>query len=184
MPKKKAPPYHVCYTPVDSQLLGRIWIAARRGGIFLLDFSETESHFMEALTHTLKKIKGKPEIRLDPTDMTIYLDALLAYFDESTPIPDDLPILIDTLTGFQREVLSLVQRIPMGTVSTYGELARQLENENASRAVGQVLAANPLPVIIPCHRVVRSDGSVGGYGGILGSERKIALLKHEGVILA
>jgi methylated-DNA-[protein]-cysteine S-methyltransferase len=72
----------------------------------------------------------------------------------------------------------------MGTITTYGDLARQMDNELAARAVGQVLRANPLPLIIPCHRVVRADGSVGGYGGILGSQRKIALLKHEGVILA
>jgi methylated-DNA-[protein]-cysteine S-methyltransferase len=176
--------YPVCYTPVDTTLLGRVWIAARRSGVFFLDFSETEAEFMASLSKVLSNFPGDAEIRLDPTGLATYLDALLAYFDEGTPIPEDLPVNISFLTIFQRDVLRLVKAIPMGTISTYGELARQLERENAARAVGQVLRANPLPIIIPCHRVVRADGSVGGYGGILGSQRKIALLKHEGVILA
>jgi O-6-methylguanine DNA methyltransferase len=184
MAKKKAAHYHVCYSPVDTPFLGRIWIAAKRKGIFLLDFSETEAEFLEQLSAILETFRGEPEFKLDPTDLTLYLDTLLAYFEDSVPIPPDLPIQIDYLTKFQQTVLEAVKQIPMGTITTYGELAQQMDNEKAARAVGQALRANPLPVIIPCHRVVLSDGSVGGYGGILGSERKIALLKHEGVILA
>jgi methylated-DNA-[protein]-cysteine S-methyltransferase len=176
--------YTVCYSPVDTSLLGRIWIAARGSGICFLDFSESEAEFTNGLFAVLSHFPGEAEIRLDPTNLSKYLETLIAYFDERTPIPDDLPTQIGFLTEFQCEVLKIVKGIPMGSVLTYGELARQLGKPQAARAVGQVLRANPLPVIIPCHRVVRSDGSVGGYGGILGSERKIALLKHEGVILA
>jgi methylated-DNA-[protein]-cysteine S-methyltransferase len=183
MNTKENETYSVCYTPVDTSLLGRIWIAARENGVFFLDFSETEAEFMSRLSAILENFKGEANIRLDPTGLSLYLEALLAYFDQRTPIPEDLPVQINFLTDFQREVLALVKATPMGTFTTYGELAKQLEKEHAARAVGQVLRANPLPIIIPCHRVVRADGSVGGYGGILGSERKIALLKHEGVIL-
>jgi methylated-DNA-[protein]-cysteine S-methyltransferase len=175
--------YSVCYTPLDTPLLGRIWIAARESGIFLLDFSETEEGFKEKLSSVLEHIPGEPETCLDPTSLSIYLEALLNFFNHKTPIPENLPINIDFLTDFQRQILGLIQAIPFGAVATYGDIAKQLENENAARAVGQVLRRNPLPIIIPCHRIVMADGSVGGFGGILGSERKIALLKHEGVIL-
>jgi O-6-methylguanine DNA methyltransferase len=183
MSRQKEIKYSVCYTPLDTSLLGRIWIAAREKGIFLLDFSETEEAFLENLGRILKQIPGEPETCLDPTSLSIYLEALLNFFNHKTPIPEDLPIDIDFLTDFQRKILSLIQKIPVGAVATYGDIAKQLNNENAARAVGQVLRRNPLPIIIPCHRIVMADGSVGGYGGILGSERKIALLKHEGVIL-
>lgn len=175
--------YSVCYSPLDTSLLGRLWIAARDEGLFLLDFSETEENFLEYLEEVLEHISGVPEIRLDPTSLSDYLEALLNYFEEKIPIPEDLPINIDFLTDFQREILEEIQSIPFGAVSTYGEVAKQLDKENAARAVGQVLRRNPLPIIIPCHRIVSADGTIGGYGGILGSERKIALLKHEGVIL-
>jgi methylated-DNA-[protein]-cysteine S-methyltransferase len=175
--------YSVYYSPLDTSLMGRLWIAARDGGIFLLDFSETEEEFIKNLEEILKQIPEVPEIRLDPTNLSIYLETLLNFFNDKIPIPKDLPIGIDFLTDFQRQILELIQEIPFGAVTTYGDIAKQLKNENAARAVGQVLRRNPLPIIIPCHRIISADGTVGGYGGILGSERKIALLKHEGVIL-
>jgi methylated-DNA-[protein]-cysteine S-methyltransferase len=183
MEPKTAQAYSVCYTPIDTTLLGRVWIAARSGGVFFLNFSETEREFLTKLDAILDCFPGEPEIRLDPTNLSAFLEALLNYFNHQTQIPEELPVQIDFLTEFQQDVLSLVKEIPMGSVTTYGDLAKQTENEYAARAVGQVLRRNPLPIIIPCHRVVRSGGSIGGYGGILGSERKIALLKHEGVIL-
>jgi O-6-methylguanine DNA methyltransferase len=81
---------------------------------------------------------------------------------------------------FQIEVLKLVQRIPRGKVTTYGEIARALTGSvHAARAVGQAVACNPQPIAIPCHRVVRSDGTVGEYGG--GVAMKIRLLREEGI---
>lgn len=81
------------------------------------------------------------------------------------------------LTGFQRQVLRETERIPFARTVSYGELARRLERPDASRAVGGALARNPVPVVIPCHRVVRSDGSVGGYAA--GSGYKEQLLALE-----
>lgn len=80
---------------------------------------------------------------------------------------------------FQRRVLTLTRMIPRGKVSTYGGLAEKLGMPKAARAVGTALATNPFPLVIPCHRVIRSDGSLGGYGG--GLEMKKALLRMEGV---
>lgn len=79
------------------------------------------------------------------------------------------------------EVYELTSQIPKGKISTYGAVARALKAEGASRAVGQVLKRNPTPIIVPCHRVVKSDGTIGGYGGASGSPKKARLLRSEGV---
>ena len=82
--------------------------------------------------------------------------------------------------NFQEEVLKLVKQIPKGKLMTYGEIARELTGSvRAARAVGQAVATNPYPVVVPCHRVVRSDGDIGGYSS--GVEKKIRLLSAEGV---
>lgn len=85
----------------------------------------------------------------------------------------------DGLSSFMREVLSVVSSIPRGFVTCYGCVAEVIGNQNASRAVGNALARNPWPIIIPCHRVIRSDLRLGGYRG--GLELKRALLRIEGV---
>ncbi|KPK64895.1 hypothetical protein AMJ83_00940 [candidate division WOR_3 bacterium SM23_42] len=80
---------------------------------------------------------------------------------------------------FQKSVLRMEQKIPRGVVSTYGRLAKKLGNPRAARAVGTALARNPFPLIIPCHRAIRSDGSLGGYAGGLAMKKR--LLEFEGV---
>ena len=80
---------------------------------------------------------------------------------------------------FQKSVLLAEHKIPRGWVSTYGRIARSLGSPNAARAVGTALARNPFPIIIPCHRTVRSNGDLGGFGG--GLKMKRALLELEGV---
>lgn len=80
---------------------------------------------------------------------------------------------------FQRRVLLAESRIPRGWTSTYGRIARRIGEPNAARAVGTALARNPFPVIIPCHRAVRQDGSIGGFQG--GEEMKRELLAYEGI---
>lgn len=83
---------------------------------------------------------------------------------------------------FQDKVLDLVKKIPRGKVTTYKELGNQLHTK-AYRAIGQALKNNPTPITIPCHRVIKSDGTVGGYCGKLNSKRKIDLLRQEGMII-
>jgi O-6-methylguanine DNA methyltransferase len=82
-------------------------------------------------------------------------------------------------TGFEREVLTTTLRIPAGELRPYSWIAAQIDRPRAVRAVGSALARNPVPLLIPCHRVVRSDGSIGQYG--FGSEMKRRLLEGEGV---
>jgi methylated-DNA-[protein]-cysteine S-methyltransferase len=83
------------------------------------------------------------------------------------------------MSKFQVRVLELVSKIPRGKVTTYKEIARALGSPNACRAVGNALARNPRPLKIPCHRVMRSDGKIGGYR--FGSGRKARLLAKEGI---
>jgi len=85
------------------------------------------------------------------------------------------------MTKFQASVLELVSKVPKGKVTTYKELARALGRPRAWRAVANALAKNPSPMRIPCHRVIRSDGKVGGYK--LGGKRKTKLLFGEGVAI-
>lgn len=82
--------------------------------------------------------------------------------------------------NFQDKVLVLTKKIPKGKVTTYKEIAKAMKTK-AYRAVGAALRNNKRPIIIPCHRVVSSDGSLGGYKGKLNSKEKIKLLKKEGI---
>lgn len=88
---------------------------------------------------------------------------------------------LDTCTVFQQNVLKAEYGIPRGYVSTYKRIAGHIGRPKGSRAVGTALAANPFPIIIPCHRAIRSDGSLGGYQG--GLEMKRKLLEMEGLIV-
>src|SRR5690242_19930751 len=102
--------------------------------------------------------------------------ALLAYFK------GDLDALahVKTATGgtpFQREVWNALRTIPAGTTTSYGQLARKLGRKGASRAVGAANGANPIPIVVPCHRVIGADGSLTGFGG--GLAHKKWLLDHE-----
>jgi methylated-DNA-[protein]-cysteine S-methyltransferase len=92
----------------------------------------------------------------------------------------DVPVDLSAVHGFTRKVLRETTRIPFGSVSTYAQVAGKAGNARASRAAGNALHANPVPIVVPCHRVVRTGGGLGGYGGTI--PRKIALLQMEGAI--
>jgi methylated-DNA-[protein]-cysteine S-methyltransferase len=95
----------------------------------------------------------------------------------------DLPLDMSTMTDFQRQVLTAALKIPRGQWLTYGEVAKAIGRPQASRAVGQALGHNPVPIVIPCHRVLGSDGSLHGYSGGGGIQTKAWLLKLEGARL-
>lgn len=95
--------------------------------------------------------------------------------------PGTLPVDFRSVTDFQRQVLRETSAIPRGETRSYGWLAHQAGRPKAARAVGQTMARNPVPLVIPCHRVVCSDGRIGHYG-LGGVERKRTLLQVEGAI--
>lgn len=90
----------------------------------------------------------------------------------------DLPLAPEG-TAFQRAVWRGLQEIPYGTTISYGELARRVGNPKASRAVGSANGANPLPIVIPCHRVIAGDGTLGGFGGGLSTKESLLALERQ-----
>ncbi len=94
----------------------------------------------------------------------------------------DLRVDRRLLGPFAREVMDETARVPFGRTTTYGALAERIGHPRAARAVGTALGSNPIPVVLPCHRVLRAGGSLGGYAG--GLDRKTTLLSLEGALLA
>jgi methylated-DNA-[protein]-cysteine S-methyltransferase len=105
---------------------------------------------------------------------------LRAYFAGDLGALDGIPIRFDGGTPFQREVWEALRTIPLGETISYAELARRVGRPHAYRAVGSANGQNPIGVVVPCHRVIAADGTLGGYGG--GLDRKRWLLAHEGAL--
>ncbi|MEY4474500.1 MAG: hypothetical protein RL248_267 [Pseudomonadota bacterium] len=108
-------------------------------------------------------------------------DCIQRYFAGELSMIDNLPVKTAG-TDFQHQVWKELRKIPCGETITYGELARRINRPTASRAVGMANRLNPISIVIPCHRVIGSQGTLTGYAG--GVERKRWLLMHEGYILA
>lgn len=105
---------------------------------------------------------------------------IIAYYEgETADFRTDPPVSLDRISPFGRKVLRACRKIDFGQKSTYGELARQVGSPKAARAVGGVLARNPIPLIIPCHRVLRADGGLGGFSAPGGTATKHKMLRHE-----
>lgn len=106
----------------------------------------------------------------------------LAYFSGDLAALDDITAQPISGTDFQQSVWLALQHIPAGQTWTYKDIAAHIDRPKAMRAVGQALSKNPLPIILPCHRIIKSSGKLGGYAGSseLGSMRKRYLLWHEG----
>jgi methylated-DNA-[protein]-cysteine S-methyltransferase len=116
-------------------------------------------------------------VRLEPKDgVSPARQAVEAYYDGDWAALDPLPVKTAG-TVFQREVWAALRTIPTGKTTTYGQLAARLGRPRAMRAVGMANGANPVSVIVPCHRVIGADATLTGYGG--GLERKRWLLRHE-----
>lgn len=105
---------------------------------------------------------------------------LKAYFDGDLEAIDSLSVARPG-TAFQREVWAELRNIPCGTTISYAELAERIGRPKAVRAVGTANGANPVPIVVPCHRVIGANGTLTGYGG--GLEKKRWLLVHEGALL-
>jgi methylated-DNA-[protein]-cysteine S-methyltransferase len=118
---------------------------------------------------------GPPADGLEAADAAVV--ALLdRYFAGDVGVLDTIPVRA-TGSRFQQHVWAALRRIPVGETTSYAQLARVVGTPNAPRAVGRANATNPIAIVVPCHRVIRSDGSLGGYGG--GLDRKRWLLQHE-----
>jgi len=106
------------------------------------------------------------------------VERIRRYFAGDLHAIDDVPVRFDRGTPFQHDVWHALRTIPVGETISYAELARRVGRPTAFRAVGAANGQNPVGVVVPCHRVIASDGTLGGYAG--GLERKRWLLHHEG----
>jgi len=161
--------------------IGRIFVAANHKYIISIGLVDTRSKFLSEIG----KPAGGLNLAIPPTGNPIIRQCLhqLKEYLHGERIVFDLPVDWSGMTGFQFNVLKETFNIPFGQVLTYGEIARRIGNPNAARAVGRVEATNPLPILIPCHRVIGADGKLHGYGGRGGIQTKAWLLHHEGVHL-
>ncbi len=161
------------YLSVLETRLGRIGVAYRERGIVSLQLPRpTEDQAWLDLR------KEYPEgVRREDVPEAITRE--LCAYAEGKCREFDLPVDLSATRPFQRAVLAAIAKIPFGETRSYGWVARAIGKPGAARAVGQALHTNPIPIIIPCHRIVASDGSLGGYGG--GLPMKIKLLRLEGV---
>ena len=155
--------------------IGEMMIAADHDGN--LRAAEWTDH-TERIRNLLQRQYGKNSFVLEPVHNPGGLtDAMKSYFAGELASIDALPTQTAG-TPFQREVWRSLREIPCGTTISYGQLAERIGRPSAVRAVGLANGANPIGVVVPCHRVIGSGGSLTGYGG--GIERKRWLLEHEG----
>jgi methylated-DNA-[protein]-cysteine S-methyltransferase len=163
----------VAYAEVDSPI-GRLLVATTPKGIVRLSFpSENEDQVLDELATRISPRVLEAPAKLDAVrrELDDYFEGRLQRFTAK---------LDWTLTGqgFRHEVLKHTARIPYGRTSTYMEMATKAGNRKAYRAAGNALGSNPIPVIVPCHRVLATSGGLGGYGG--GLHVKERLLHLEG----
>jgi methylated-DNA-[protein]-cysteine S-methyltransferase len=165
----------IAYGWVDTPI-GKMLAAATEDGLLRLGFQE------ERVDLTLEDLARKvsPRILQDDRRLEKVRRQLGEYFEGRRKV-FDMPIDRQLIHGFHRQVLGVTERIPYGQVSTYGEVAGRAGNPRASRAVGNAMGSNPIPIVIPCHRVVRTGHALGGYGG--GLYIKQLLLDLEGARL-
>jgi methylated-DNA-[protein]-cysteine S-methyltransferase len=130
----------------------------------------------------LSQLPGGHGLALEPPlglDVAALAGKLRRYFEGETVVFDE-PLDATLGTGFQKRVWAITRAIPRGQTRTYGEIAREAGSPGAARAVGQAMARNPWPIVVPCHRVVGSDGSLTGFGG--GVAMKQQMLALEGAL--
>lgn len=162
----------IILTKIDTPI-GEMTAGATKDGICLLEFSDREGFKVghENITTLFDKIVGygaNRHLRNTKKQLKEYFKGKRKEFS--------IPLIIEG-TKFQKTVWSELQKIPFGATKSYLDQARALKNPDSVRAVAQANGANKIAIIIPCHRVIGSDGSLVGYGG--GLERKKWLLEHE-----
>lgn len=158
-----------CYTQIES-LIGPLLLAADDAGLRRIIFMNGRD-----------RAQPDPTWALDPATFAETTRQLRAYFAGELE-QFDLPLAPDG-TPFQLKVWSQLCEIPYGETISYGELARRIGNPKASRAVGLANGSNPIPIVIPCHRVIGSNGKLTGYGGGLPIKEKLLALERRQVRL-
>jgi methylated-DNA-[protein]-cysteine S-methyltransferase len=169
------PDSRMYYTRLASPL-GWIFLAATVQGLCVVQFSGPERPTeADAHTHLQAAARGA-DLRPDGTLLRHFTKALRAYFAHRTPLPT-IPLDLSRGSAFQQRVWEALCDIPFGETRTYGDIARSIGQPRAARAVGQACSLNPVAIVVPCHRVIAQNGTLGGYAG--GVHIKQFLLAHE-----
>ncbi len=176
---KKPPEAFPLYTGQLKQTpVGDLWLATSQAGLAAVSWAQNEKNFQEYLTKRyklpLEKNAGRLALIMD--ELSEFLYGELKIFS--------IPIDWSLLRPFQQAVLKVTYSIPYGEIRHYGDIAAEIGHPGAARAVGRAEATNPMPLVIPCHRVIGADGKLRGYGGGQGLPTKEWLLKLEGVLIA
>ena len=166
----------ILYGKLEHSIISELFIAIRKKQIVVVNFGVTEDDFLQKI----EKQFNSP-IYFAPDETNEAIQQVRDYLNGQR-ITFDLPTNISIMTEFQQQVLKATQQIPRGKIATYMDIARRIGNPKAVRAVGQALGRNPIPIVIPCHRVIASNGTLGGYSGGGGLETKVKLLKLEGAL--
>ena len=164
----------VAYDLVDTPI-GTLLVAATERGLCRIAYDAEPERELDGLGRVFGLRVLRSTVPIDPARRQLdeYFEGKRQRFDLAV----DLALQAD----FNRRVLRELARVPYGEVVTYGELAARSARPRAARAVGTVMNRNPLPIVLPCHRVIGSNGKLVGYGG--GLDRKEALLRLEGALL-
>ena len=162
----------VAYTVMESPV-GNLLMAATKRGLVRVGFgTEEPDDVLEELAASLS-----PRILEAPARLDEVRRELDEYFEGRRTV-FEVPVDMVLTKGFTRKVLQATARIPFGSVSTYRDVARRAGNERAYRAAGNALGSNPIPIVVPCHRVLHSSGGLGGYGGGLHVKQYLLELEH------
>jgi len=162
--------YATLLTPVGLMLVG-----ATDRGICFAQFGESEEALLEALRSEYRSAEIAPMRAPEHPQLAAWAAAIARHLETGRP-EAELPLDVRA-TAFQMRVWRFLQSIPSGDVRSYGEVAAALGDPNAARAVAGACARNPIAIVIPCHRVIRASGDLGGYRW--GLDRKRALLDRE-----
>jgi methylated-DNA-[protein]-cysteine S-methyltransferase len=152
-------------------------------GVLGCDAGLVRTQLPETKKEDIKRqlLKGVEEAKPNKTPFTVLKSQILDYYQGKSVDFGDVKVHIAAFTSFQRKVLTNLRTVKYGQKISYVQLARLSGSPKAARAIGSVMAANPLPLIIPCHRVIKADGTVGmfsGAGGIKTKKRMLELENH------
>ena len=167
----------VVYARLDSPL-GTLVAAGTERGLLNLAYEDFNGGLDEVLGRLAQRVS--PNIVEAPQRLDAVRRELDEYFGGKRD-RFDVPIDWSLTTGFTRKVLEATARIPFGATGSYASVAAEAGSPKATRAAGNALGSNPIPIVVPCHRVLRTGGKLGGYTG--GVEKKEHLLRLEGVLI-
>ncbi|MER6560370.1 methylated-DNA--[protein]-cysteine S-methyltransferase [Streptomyces sp. NPDC001027] len=160
--------------------IGPLMLAASTDGLLNVVFHATDAVRDKALARLAERLGTEPVEAPGSPLLAEAIRQIEAYFSGERQV-FELPLDWSLISGFNRQVLrELAAGVPYGAVVGYGDLAERVGQPGAAQAVGAAMGSNPLPVVVPCHRVVERDGGLGGFGG--GRETKRKLLALEGVL--